>query len=525
MRSLLALLLACTSPKGAMLADSAGAESGDSGQDSAAPIAEDCDPFAVEGWQSWLEEDLPALDDRKGTVPGLAAADFDGDGWIDLFVAYGGGAFFLRNDGAGNLVEVDWPLDGQPWTGVVAAAAADLDQDGDMDLYAGRGKGRLDLIATNEGGSWSGVELPGSESTPGNGLLVDLDGDVDLDLAVSGFVDSMDMFAIEEGTQVGTPSLIYENSGAGFALKEGALPASLDTALCFQLSALDADLDGDLDLYMANEKGAGLPENRLLLNDGAAGFTEAPPEAGADLAMASMGSAVGDADGDGLIDLLISDYGPPALLRGMGDGSLVHASAALGVDIPLTDDHATGWGTAFADLDRSGGQDLIVTYGESCYDCEEWSDSPVQYSQLLFDDGSGAFSREEPYHPGFDESGRTRSVVLADLDQDGDADIITVGKHFLRTWRVSGGCPTGLTLQLEQPGPNPAAIGARVEVEAGGRAQSHWLLPQTAHSQGALELVIGLGGWPRAERVAVIWPDGERQELGALAAGRHRVQR
>jgi len=491
---------------------------------SAEPAPASCDPLGVAPWQAWTEEVLPTREDRSGSIPGAGAGDLDGDGDTDLLVAYQGGSFALRNDGTGTLaMDEAITLDGAPFPGATAVHLADLDADGDLDGWLGRSRGLEDLLFWNDGaGRFTSTPLAGSTATPGSGVIADFDGDGALDIFVAGFVDDLDMFLIADGTQRGAPSQLYRNVGGRFERAEGAVPAAVDGAICYQAAALDAEGDGDLDLYMANDTGPDLPPNRLLLNDGAGRFSIAE-DCFCDVLMASMGVVAADADGEGSPDLYISDFGPPTLLLNDGTGGFFDATIPTGAYIPAEDAHSTGWGVVSSDLDRDGCNDLVMAYGQSCTNCENFHDSAEQYGQILLSDCAGGFTREEPYTPGFDESGRTRSILVADLDGDGRPDLVTVGKHFVRTWKVSGGCDDGLTLRLADAAPNRAGLGAKVVVTRAGGTSTQWMLPATAHSSNAPELYFGLGGEGRARSVTVTWPDGRVTEAGALPSGLHTV--
>jgi hypothetical protein len=401
----------------------------------------------------------------------------------------------------------------------VSAAFADVDGDGDLDAWLGRSE-QSDLLLRNDGSGYFEAEpLEASEGSPGTGAFGDLDGDGDVDLFVSGFTRGLDLFEVISGGQVGDETLIYFNEGGQFVLRRSALPDEVRHAICFQGTLLDADEDGDLDVYMANDYGLNVPTNRLLLNDGAGTFSVSEA-CDCDLEMASMGNGMGDANHDGLPDIYISDFGSPTLLLGQGDGTFVDGTAALGAEIPLSPDHSTGWGTMFTDLDLDGCTDLVITYGECCHSSDEFVDSPEQYDQVLFGDCGTSFERPEPLLTGFDETGRTRSVGQGDLDRDGRADLVTVGKHFLRTWRVEGGCP-GATLQLDAGPGNRQGFGAKVEAVVSGRTLTQWMLPSTASSSSAPEVYIP----GHAQEVIVTWPDGSSSMLSEPGPGIHRVVR
>jgi hypothetical protein len=231
---------------------------------------------------------------------------------------------------------------------------------------------------------------------------------------------------------------------------------------------------------------------------------------------------VGDADQDGLPDLYVTDVGGPKLLRNLGGASFADATLAMGASIPPEPESLISWAAAFVDLDQDMDQDLLVTFGQSGDDKVAtmgmgWEDGEEQPDQVLLSDGAGQYSRGA--FPSFQESGRSRSAAIGDLDRDGRPDVLIAGKHFLSHWRGTGGAPVGITLQLRAAGQNLQGIGARVEVSAGGRTETSWLLPSTTGGSSAPELYLGLGGAPEAELLRITWPDGEVVELEGVGPG------
>ena len=488
------------------------------------PLA--CDEFAMTQTQEWQKADLPQRGSPSGTQPGGALGDLDSDGDLDLLLAYGGGATVFLNDGDGALTLDDsWTLDGAPLPPAISAALADLDGDGDLDGWLGSAQGATDRLLINNGDrTFSAVSLAGSEATPGTGSFFDADGDGDLDLFVSGFVDHLDLFAVQDGTQVGSGTALWINEGGTFVDETQRLPKETAAAISFQGTLLDADQDGDIDIYMGNDVGMSVPANQLLLNDGTGRFALAE-DCFCELAMASMGSGMGDANHDGISDIFISDFGPPELLIGMGDGSFYQGTEAAGASIPETDDHSTGWGTAFADLNQDRCMDMVILYGECCHSTEEFIDSPEQYDQILLGDCTGRFTYDEPHAPGMENTERSRSVVIGDLNNDRRPDMIIIGKHFVKVWLNSGGCPDAIRVTLDAGSGNPQGIAGKVTVAAGGVSTTQWMLPDTASSSSEHALYFGLGGHAAADTLTITWPDGTEQIHDDVAAGAVHYQR
>jgi hypothetical protein len=507
-----ALLAACAAPDGKPPAD-----------DTAAVAT--CDPLAITLTEEWLDADLPNVADRSHTPAGVALGDIDGDGWIDALMAYGGGATALRNDGTGRLVRApEWAAPDAPMPQAAAAAILDVDGDGDIDLYLGRDGGFEDELYYNDGAEgFTRVIVAGSTSATSTGAFADLDGDTDLDYFLASTTTNTEGAEVVAGTASGDGVMLFlQEEGGTFVDATDRLPQDIRFGWTFQGSPLDADADGDLDIYMANDFGAWLGPNRLLLNDGAANFTVAE-DCSCELEMFGMGAAVGDADGDAAPDVYITDVGEPNLLVNDGTGAFYDATLALGADIPFSESSLTSWGATFVDLDQNAWPDLAVTYGqlgqpeivEQIDGGAGWVDGAEQPDVLLLG-GPDGFAQVDV---GWNDPSRTRAVAVGDLDRDGRPDLVTAGKYFLRQWHTDGGCAPGVRVTLEGGGQNRHGIGARVQVEVGERVVTQWMLPSTTASMSAPELYFGLGGAAGTPRVSVLWPDGTTDAVTDVAAG------
>ena len=485
-----------------------------------APAA--CDPFDIVQTGFWEGDVLPATHDVQGTQPGVALGDLDGDGFLDAFFAYAGGSMIFRNDGTGALVdEPAFTVDGgaPPWA--MAVALADLDADGDLDAHIGRWFDTEDRILWNDGtGAFTSEPLVGSTGTTFASAFADADADGDLDLFVGAGAMNMTFEAISAGEQRGDPNLLYFQEEGGFVLGEGRMPEDTLYGITFQGAWLDADADGDLDLYVANDAGPFLEPNHLLLNDGAGTFTRAE-DCDCALVMFAMGAAIVDPNGDGAPDIYITDVGSPNLLVNQRDGTFADATLALGADIPATPESMVSWGVVVTDLNADRYPDLVVTFGRSGDNFAaagvEGEDGELQPDVVLLGRPDGTYTRAEGLS--FADPSRTRAVAMGDLDRDGRPDLVTAGKHFLRSWRTTGGCAPGLTLSTNAGGGDVHGIGARVTVEAGGVVTHQWMLPGATGSSNAPELYFGLAGAETAERVTVRWLDGTETVLTDVPAG------
>jgi hypothetical protein len=485
-------------------------------------------PTRLELVRGWPDYELPRVVSHEKTLQGVAVGDLDGDGWLDALMAYGGGSALFRNDRSGNLF-LDWTatMDGGPLPSAQAVALADLDADGDLDAYLGRDRGESGRILLNDGrGYFTSTALPDSAQAAMTGSFADFDGDGDLDLFVGATVTDQDAQAIADGTVTsgdGDRLFIQQPDGTFTNETAARLPAGTTHGWTFHGAPIDADDDGDLDLYLSHDMGPYILPNLLLVNDGTGHFTRAS-DCDCELVMFGMGAALGDADGDGRPDLYLTDIGGPNLLLSQGDGTFVDATAALGADVPPDPTSLTSWGSTFVDLDLDSYPELATTFGQlgqpqfaaSLEGTDDsWIDGPEQYNVVHRGQVGGGFLRDGTVW----DTRNERALAVGDLDRDGDPDVVSVGKYFLRQWRTVDSCGPGVTLRLAGRDRNPHALGARVRARLGVRTATLWALPSTTGSSNAHEFYVGLGGLPRLDGGEVTWPDGEVTVFGPAEAG------
>ena len=341
-----------------------------------------------------------------------AWADFDNDGDLDLFVGFRGGTNRLyRNDG-GTFVDVA-PQVGLADTDETRAVAwGDYDADGNLDIYVGfaRGSGRRNKLYRNEGNGTHFTDVAAR-------LGLDLVGTTRqvswIDYDNDGDVDLFMAFRDR-------PNMLFRNDGGRFAdvSKEVGID---DPRKTVGVVWFDMDQDGDLDLFVANQDG---DLNGFFRNDGGR-FVDVARElemdaAGRPLVYGGVGPSVADFDGDGDLDLFVANYGPNALYRNDGGGRFTNVAAELGV---AGDYHAvaSNWG----DYDNDGRPDLYVG---------AYLANILNYRDYLYhNDGSG-FSDATPAV--ILKHDASHGVQWADFDGDGDLDLALAdnnptGSHYL----------------------------------------------------------------------------------------------
>ena len=465
--------------------------------------------------------------------PGLAVYDADADGDLDVAVAVElSETLLLANDGTGRLGEV---LEVRPPASVLAAG--DVDGDGLIDLFLGRRNDLQDLVDLGNP-ALEDVTLQEAEGLTTGGAFLDLDGDGQLDLAISRHADISDPALLAEGVVDGGGNHLHLQDRLRFSPREGLLPEALETATSFQPLVFDADQDGLVDLYWVNDFGWWTHPNRLLYGaEGAA--LEAAEDSGAELETASMGAVAGDVDGDGHLDLWISDAGSPDLLLSDGQGGFYDATLALGALVPHDATHESSWGTELADLDLDGRPELLAVYGPFQVPAEQRAargegglggittpeghvlrDPLLQADVLLHQQPDGSF-RDLSAQAGFDSLDIGRVVMAVDLDGDGVLEVLSTGwtesrAPYLRVFEVAGGCGAGLTVRLEGGAHHQGAV---VEALIDGERRVVQPVMGRAFSSAPLASTLALGEAGVAEEITVRLPDGRERTWNDLGPG------
>jgi hypothetical protein len=475
--------------------------------------------------------------------------DFDDDGWLDVLLVDGGSVAdesvaararnrLYRNTGKGQFEDVTRASGIEHRGYGMGACAADYDNDGRVDLYV-TNLGPDQLFHNDGFGTFSDVTRRadiGSDLLGASCAFADVDNDGDVDLFVANYVDP-DTSKIcgdararaycRPDVYSGVPSAMYRNNGDGtFADVTKASGLDRTDGKALGVVFADYDNDGRVDLFVAND----LTRNFLYHNEGKGAFKEVGLPAGVALASdgrvrAGMGTDVGDYDGDGLMDLVVTNFESEthSLFRNLGRGLFADATFDSGIG-PVTLPFL-GFGVAFFDYDNDADLDVAVANGH-VLDNTSLFRSTSRYAQrnlLLRNEGKGRFAevgRQSGAAWGLEKVSRT--LVTGDIDNDGDLDLLVSNNgqppDLLRNDGAAGR-GNALLIKLRGRQSNRDGIGALVTATVGSRRLVREVRAGSSYlGQNDVRLHFGLDRGTAVDRLEIRWPSGQVEVLKDVAA-------
>ena len=473
----------------------------------------------------------------EGTGAGGMFFDYDGDGWLDIYLPNGcwlknvndnrGRSLrgklinhLLRNNGDGTFSDVTQKAGVGDQGYGVGCSAADFDNDGDLDLYV-LNYGPNVLYRNNGDGTFTDISRASGLDDSHWSLSApwfDYDGDGDLDVYVSNYLEydsgKFRSFYAAAGypgplSYSGQPDALYRNNGDGTftdVTKEVGMLEPEGRAMSATVS--DLNNDGLLDIYVTND---GM-ENYFFKNKGDGTFASEGLMMGMAFGeggqgVSSMGPAVGDIDRDGLLDIYIPDMGYGCLLMNRKD---FFEDRTAQSKLAVISGQYTGWGGILFDYDCDGYPDIFVSNGNAHH---EYTEEDV----LFRNDGKGNFD-DVAVQSGayFKEKYVGRGSTFGDYDNDGDLDMLVVNLNdspiLLRN--DGGNRNNWLMVEAKLSKSKRDAIGARITVKSGSLIQIQDLIPVTGYlSQADHRRHFGLGKAQRADSVEIRWPDGKVTKL------------
>ena len=432
---------------------------------------------------------------HKGWGMGVAVADFDNDGWQDIYVTGYGGSFLYRNQGNCKFEDVTDKA-GVKVDGLSTGAAwADYDRDGFVDLFVPR---YVHVDAHQPGINEPNCVFMGIQVYCGP----------------FGFPGETDF--------------LFHNKGDGTFEDVSKKAGVSDEKRYYGQQGIWADFDNDgwPDLYVANDRGP----NYLYRNkhDGTfedMGVLSGTAVSGDGHEQGSMGLDLGDIDHDGRLDLLVTNFSQEGdtLYWNRGEQGFDDISARSGIaEITLP---YVGWGTGFVDFTNSGWDEIFVANGHIYPQMDrQGTVNPYKQGLLLFHNNRDRTFTDITKLTGLDKLPlqSRRGVAFGDVDNDGSVDvlILNVGQAPTLLLNCSAGANHAVVLTLMGTKSNKAAIGARVSLTAGDLKQMNEVRGGASFlSQNDLRLHFGLGSHRMIDKAEIRWPSGTTQTLRNLATG------
>lgn len=431
---------------------------------------------------------------------GCAVGDYNNDGFLDLYVTNYGPNKLYRNNGDSTFTDVSQAagVDGPKWEipkWSMGAAFGDYDNDGYLDLFV------TNFCAFNY---QKDLPAPHPESP-------------------CKFKGVPIACAPEE--YEGQPDLLYHNNRDG-TFSDVSLSAGIvgkDPGKGFAVAFSDFDLDGDQDIYVANDAGT----NFYYENDGKGQFKDISLASGTAVdefgnQQGSMGLTVGDVDNNGLQDIFITNFidQQNTLYHNQGRNQFIDRTTAFGLG--MVGFHYSGWGTKFFDLDNDIWLDLFITNGHTMEQLEKVnpSDPFAEPNYVMhnlkgkgFEDISEATGiRKIPNKVG-------RGTAFGDFDNDGDIDVLVINKNDIPTfWRNDrGNAGNWLVIRTEGVKSNRCGFGARILVKTDGLQRAFEVRASDSYlSSNDPRAHMGLGELTVAD-IEIYWPSGRVDKHSKVA--------
>ncbi len=459
---------------------------------------------------------------------GVAAGDYDNDGWVDLFVTRVGASDILfRNLGPDQEGRVRFE-DVSEKVGLTdvfdsnGAAWADFDRNGYLDLYIVTMYTDRNYLYMNDGGTFKVApnsrgagQIDPLTDKQGSSVAVgdyDKDGWVDVH-ATEWFIDTTDERSELHNvllTNLGPVAAAFfrnDTLRAGAEINRGDVQL-VPHGFAFASSFADMDNDGWPDLAVTGD----FVSSEMFWNNGDTTFTEITESAGLGLANNAMGSTIADYDGDGDLDWYVTSRYDNRLYQNQGNRQFVDVARELGID-----DTGWGWAASWIDYDNDGDWDLAVTNGYNDY-----SGNKPDIDPTYFYINEGGSFRSAAAELGITDNDYGKGLITFDYDNDGDLDLFITNSQATPDFYENTTVNNNNWLQFSLVGrqSNPHGLQAKVYVKRTETSTAQFQeLIGGSNFLGQNEMILhyGLGpGVSDVHSVEIRWPSGTNQLLQSV---------
>lgn len=417
----------------------------------------------------------------------VAWIDYNNDGWEDIYITDKGASLpnkLYRNNGNGTFTKITTGTLANISALSVSSAWADVNNDGWIDVFVVNATGKKSSLYLNTNGTFTEASNTGIDDQPQyfhGAVWADFDKDGFVDLLITNFFETRF-------------HQFYKNNGNNtFTRIQNVVTTESQQALSPILA--DYNHDGLTDIFIPN---GGNKPNSLFKNIGNFQFEKITTGAIATDAFNSVGACWGDYDGDGWVDLFVTNASAQNdnLYKNNGNGTFTKINALPTADASHT--HGANW----ADMDNDSDLDLLVTNDQG-------------RNFLYIHDGAGNFTKKvDEFVSG--NTGKSFGQAWADYDKNGALDVL-ISTHSNQTDKLFCGQTSNnrwVNIRLQGTYSNKSAIGSQVKIKAGGKWQVKQLYPINGlGSQNSLRLHFGVGNATAIDSIEVKWTSGYTQYL------------
>src|SRR3954449_11277012 len=489
--------------------------------------------------------------------PGVGFVDYDNDGWMDLFMVNSGAADFYtpskplknalyKNNRDGTFTDVTEKAGvagGQSFG--MGCAIADYDNDGYPDIFV-TAYGRCTLYRNNGNGTFTDVTAKAGLAPPHwttSAVWFDYDNDGKLDLFLCSFVE----FSLKNNIFCGdnklgrrfyciprvfkpTPSALFHNNGDG-TFTEVSAGTDIQRVRGKALGVVATDINGDglMDLFVANDT----VQNFLFANRGKGKWDEIALAAEVGFSAngqprSGMGVDAADINGDGKQDLFVANVDQEMFSLYRNDGNEFFSDVASGNGVAQSTRLLSGWGLKFFDYDNDGLVDLLLANGHPDDMIDQYSQQ-VRYKEplvLFHHDGTKLSNVSAQGGPVFRKAFPARGLAVGDYNNDGRIDVL-IGNNGGPPVLLKNNGGEGnhwLGVKLQGANCNRDAIGATITWSAAGVKRSRFKSNGGSYlSSHDLREVLGIGSAAKIDWVEVKWPQpsGRVERLTDLPIDRY----